>query len=50
MEPEDGQLLSELLFLQFAEPAQGNGSLRVIDFMAAMEGPDSNSAEAGSFD
>ncbi len=39
-----------LLLLQGAEPAQGNGSLRVIDFMAATESPDSNSVKAGSFD
>jgi hypothetical protein len=39
-----------LLLLQRAEPAQGNGSLRVIDFMAATESPDSNSVKASWFD
>jgi hypothetical protein len=38
------------LLLQLAEPTQRDGRLRVIDFMAAMEGPDSNSLEAGSLD
>jgi hypothetical protein len=36
--------------LQLAEPTQSNGSLRVIDFMAATESPDSNSFKAGSLD
>ncbi len=40
----------ELLLLQRAEPAQGNGRLRVIDFMAATEDSDSNSLETRSFD
>jgi len=50
VEPEDSQLLSEVLLLQFAEPAQGNGRLCVVDFMATMKSADSDSAEAGSFD
>jgi hypothetical protein len=36
--------------LQLAKPAQRDGRLRVIDFMAATESPDSNSVKAGSFD
>jgi hypothetical protein len=38
------------LLLQLAEPTQSNGSLRVIDFMAATESPDSNSVKTGSLD
>ncbi len=38
------------LLLQLAEPTQSNRRLRVIDFMAATESPDSNSLEAGSLD
>ena len=39
-----------LQLLQRTEPAQGSGSLCVIDFMTAMEGPDSNSLKARSLD
>ena len=38
------------LFRQFAEPMQRDRGLRVIHFMTAVESPDSNALEAGSFD
>src|SRR5882724_7292459 len=36
--------------LQFAEPTQRDGRLRVIDFMAAVESPNSHSVEPCSLD
>jgi hypothetical protein len=39
-----------LLLLRRTEPTQRNGGLRVIDFMATTESPDSNSVKAGSLD
>src|SRR5215470_595343 len=38
------------LLLQRAKPAQSNGSLRVIDFMAAMERSDFKSVETSTLD
>ena len=38
------------LFRQLSKPAQCNGRLSVVDFVAAVEGPDSNSGESGSLD
>ena len=38
------------LFRQFTKPTQGNRRLRVVDFVAAVECPDSNARESGSFD
>jgi hypothetical protein len=38
------------LFRQFAEPTQRDRGLRIVHFMTAVESPDSNVLEAGSFD
>src|SRR5436305_4952328 len=38
------------LLRQLAKPPQGDGSLRVVNFMAAVERADSNSGKAGPFD
>src|SRR2546423_10414767 len=40
----------QLLFRQFAEPMQRDRRLRIVHFMTAVESPDSNALEAGSFD
>jgi hypothetical protein len=42
--------VSSSLFRQFAEPMQRDRGLRIIHFMTAVESPDSNSMETGSFD
>ena len=39
-----------LPFRQFAEPAQGNGGLGVVDFVAAVKRADSNALKSGSLD
>jgi hypothetical protein len=36
--------------LQLAEPAQRDGGLRIVDFVAAMEGADPDPLESGAFD
>lgn len=36
--------------LQLAEPAQCDGSLGIVDFVAAMEGPDPDPLKSGAFD
>ena len=36
--------------LQLAEPTQGDGSLGIVDFVAAVEGADPDPLKSGAFD
>ena len=47
---DNARALNSSVYLQLAEPAQSDRSLRIVDFVAAMERADSHPLKSGAFD